>query len=128
MGNNLYFDGKKIAIDRRILPDGMGKEESFWHLISKETRQARQAGRLPDFPRAKRLHWIRPIIENFKDPLIYCWKYLEGNKKIRIYLWLRNFNHLVILEKIKNKTILVTAFTVSLGKEKDLLRRYDKKI
>ena len=51
---------KYVDFDRRILPDGGGKEEGFWHVISKINRTTGE--REPDYRRARRLPWARPWI------------------------------------------------------------------
>jgi hypothetical protein len=44
-----------VLYDGRILPDGQGKEEGFWHVVSKLDSTSRQ--REIDYRRAERLPW-----------------------------------------------------------------------
>ena len=89
-------------------------------------------GRIPDYERAKRLPWTKPTIENHSNPVIKSWDYGEGNGRIRIYLWLENYDYVVILERNRGRRkhllILITAFYVEEYKKKDLQRRYEKRI
>ena len=125
--DKVFYKDLKVIYDQRKI-DG-DKEEAFWHLI---TREDPKAGRIPEYDRAKRLPWIKPTIENHQHPDIKVWDYLEGNRRIRVYLWIENYDYVVILEKQRGKRkhliVLITAFYVVERKKKDLERRYNKKI
>jgi len=95
------------------------KEEGFWHLITKDQFidvRKKVKERLPDYKRAKRLHWIKPIIENNSHSEILVWNYEEAKGKIHTYLWLKNHDFVVIIKKRREKIgefyILVTAYYV----------------
>lgn len=121
---HLYYENLRVDFDRRMENN---KEIAFWHLITKKDKRL---GRIPDYKRAKRLPWNRPIIENHNNSEIKEWHYLEGNGEIRKYLWLENYNFCVILEMRRNEQIiiLVTAFYVEEWKKRDLEKRYQKRI
>lgn len=70
----------KIIYDKRKIDDN--KEEGFWHLITKNDRNL---GRIPDYERAKRLPWVKPIIQNYSSTDLKVWDYPEKNR-IRMYL------------------------------------------
>lgn len=124
--SKVFYQNLKVIYDKRKLWGN--KEEAFWHLITKEDTKA---VRIPAYDRAKRLPWARPTIENHDKPEVKVWDYLEGNGKVRIYLWLENYDYAVILERGKGKrkhlVILITGFYVERWKRKDLLRRYQKR-
>lgn len=104
------------------------KEDGFWHLISYEDKTM---GRIPDFKRAKRLSWIKPIIENHGHSEIKEFDYLEATGNTRKYLWLENHDFVVILEEYRNRQsfFLVTAFHISGPyKRRDLEKKYEKRI
>lgn len=107
--HSCYYDFYKIIYDTRKIDSIY--EEGFWHLISKEDYLLRK--RIPDFPRAQKLPWCKPCIENINDQLIQKWDYSEANGRIRTYIWLKNFDYVVIIEKRRNAAFLVTAFHVS---------------
>lgn len=92
------FEGRTILWDDRIL-DGQ-YEEGFWHLITKdEYTNGRATGiRLFDPRRAERLPWCAPTITNSIDPAVKVWKYREGSGRLRTYLWLDQFDYVVVLE------------------------------
>lgn len=102
---------EKLAVwwDRRVL-DGK-YPEGFWHIISRGTHP----NRIPDFRRAERLPWCGPSILHSSDPIIKLWDYQE-NKSIRTYLWLENYDYVIILEKRNGRkgivAFLITAFHV----------------
>ncbi|MCD6595569.1 hypothetical protein J7L68_07845 [bacterium] len=104
-------------------------EEGFLHLITKGPKN----NRLFDNRRAERLPWCRPTIENCKDNAVLVWDYPEKPKKIRTYIWLKDFDYVVILQKIRRKNnvfyLLITAFYVSGNSAKrNLYNKYDNRI
>ncbi len=122
----LFYQNLRVIYDNRKNSNNI--EEAFWHLVTKKNKKH---GRLIDYNRAKRLPWVRPIIENYNNPEINDFNYLEGFGGIRKYLWLENYDFVVILEKKINKEyiILVTDFYVDYNwKKKDLERKYQKRI
>ena len=125
--SKVYFADLRVIYDTRKLDDE--KEEGFWHLITKEDKKL---GRIPDYKRAKRLPWAKPTIENHNEPEVKLWDYLERNDKVRIYLWLENYDYAVVLERCRGKrkhlVVLITAFYVEKWKKKDLMRCYQKRI
>lgn len=120
---NCYFDQYKIAFDAR--KNDSPYEEGFWHLITRKNEKT--GDRIPDFPRAKRLPWCKPTIENHRDPLIRCWNYLEANGRINTYIWLVEFDYLVIIQKRRDSAFLVSAFHIDGAKQKRYYQaRYEK--
>lgn len=123
--NKCYYDSCKIVFDTRKIDNPY--EEGFWHLISKINHDTNQ--REPDFPRAQKLPWCKPVVENHQDSLIKCWQFEESNYRIRTYIWLVNFDYVVIIEKRKKDAYLVTAFHVSGdSSRKNLNNKYDQRI
>ena len=72
-----------------------GKEVIFWHLTQRKDELSRE--RLPDMRRGERLPWVRALIENSNKPEVLAWDYKEGGGSINTYLWLRDFDFLVII-------------------------------
>lgn len=125
---NTYHRGIKIIYDRTIKPDGYGKEEGFWHVISRDDNKT--GDRLIDYPRAKRLPWARPLMEYPEMPDIKVWQYQEGtaDKGIRTYIWLEKYNYALVLQRKKNVFYWVTAFYVELWKQRDLRKKYENRL
>ncbi|MFA5670777.1 MAG: hypothetical protein WC967_16205 [Balneolaceae bacterium] len=95
---NLFFCGTKVGYRPGYKQNGMGYEKIFWHLIEKEEESGEE---LIDFPRAKKLPWFKPTIENFQDFRVKVWDNQEADKKkgIRTYIWLENLDYLIILQR-----------------------------
>lgn len=101
-----------------------GREVLFWHLTSREDRDI--GGRLPDMRRCERLVWVRPSIENAHLPPVLCWDYVEGDKTIKTYIWLKEEDFVIILKKYRDETRrLVTSFYVDYpSKRRNLEMKY----
>lgn len=113
----------------RVLHDGRvgdrGLPNGFWHLITKSDGSER----LVDFRRAERLPWARPVIENSGEPVIRTWDYLEGNRAIRTYIWLEQYDYLVILQKKGSVAFLVTAYYIEGNSTRRRLRsKYEQRL
>jgi len=107
------FKEKPVWWDTRKL-DGF-YEEGFWHLIS--VKDSLTADRIPDYERARRLTWCAPCITNHRDVSIRCWDFEEAHGNIRTYIWLVDWDYLVILEKRNTRigeiAFLITAYWIS---------------
>jgi len=117
-------EGIHITFNKNIVPDGNGKEEGFWHVISKVDYQT--GDRLPDFARAKRLPWARPLMESSATTEIKVFDYYEGTKDkgIRRYIWLEDFDYVLVLQRRGNGYFWITAFFVTKGKKRNLSKKY----
>jgi len=114
-----------VLYDGRILPDGQGKEEGFWHVVSKLDSTSRQ--REIDYRRAERLPWSRPLMESPPRSEILVFDHSEGpkDKGQRRYIWLEQFGYVLILQKKKRTFFWVTAFYIdSEWKRRDLRKRF----
>jgi hypothetical protein len=137
------FRNRPLWHDRRILPDDpLGYEEGFWHLVTRDqwrynhqTRR-REKERLPEFDRAARLPWARPITRNETSEPVLAWEFEEASRRgkaIRVYLWLKALDYVVILERQSKRMgdiyMLVTSFLVEHeAKRRDLESRYARRI
>jgi len=123
-----YHRGVKVIYNGMIKADGSGKEEGFWHVVSRLDYNTGE--RLIDYPRAKRLPWAKPLMESPENPEIKVWQYQEGaaDKGLRTYIWLEDYNYALILQKKKKVFYWVTAFYVESWKEKELKRKYENRL
>lgn len=93
---DLRYKGLRVFHDDRKVDSDY--EEGFWHVIErgKDTR-------LLDLKRAKRLPWIRPLIETSDDPRLYKWVEAEldknGQKQEVTLILYREENYIVVLKK-----------------------------
>lgn len=114
-------DQKVVQLNHRLFADN--KPECFWHLCGRgENRQI-------DPGRAARLPWFRPVLENWTAPEVLAWEG-EGTQagKICRYLWLRDFDYLIILAPGRQGGwFLVTAHHVEgRRRRQDLERRRER--
>jgi hypothetical protein len=105
-----------------------GKPSIFWHLTSREDKATGE--RLPDFRRAERLPWSRPMLDNAEDPAILAWDYQEDDGAIKTYVWLRDHDFVVIMKKMADKSRrLITSFWLEYGNTKrKMMKKYENRI
>jgi hypothetical protein len=120
-----YYDGRKVWFFPEMED---GKLVIFWHLTSRE--DVERGGRLPDFRRCERLPWARPMIDHFDDSAIFAWDYLEADRTIKTYLWLKNFDFVVIMKKMNDQTRrLITSFWLEYSNTKrKMQKKYEKRL
>lgn len=110
---------KRIKISQSL-----NVEEVFWHIISKKNGNIRTF----DEQRARCIEWVKCIILDYNKNHIKRFYYYESNGKIRLYLWLEQYDFVVILEKIIAKTkeaFIVTSFYIdNLKKKKGFTKKY----
>jgi hypothetical protein len=125
------FGGLPVWWDRRFEDDDP-HEEGFWHLVTRDDKQT--GDRLLDTPRAKRLAWCRATIDHCGVAEVLAFNYLEGDGKVRTYLWLKDADYVVILGKAlrKKKTVaymLVTAFFLDgPSRRRAMQKKYDNRL
>lgn len=99
-----FVDGKPklsntpVWWDRCVLENDQ-YEEGFWHLISKDDDSRND--RLFDPRRAERLPWCRPTIDHFNEDVVRYWDYKTSKSRIVTYLWLEDFDYVIIFQKRK---------------------------
>lgn len=126
-----YFEGRTVSWNRRRL-DASPYEEGFWHLITKYDHS--QGERLLDPRRAERLPWCKPTIVNSDDEEVKVWCYQEARGKIRTYVWLENWDYVIVLENRelhggRSISFLITAFYVEGNStRRSLQRKYEKRV
>jgi hypothetical protein len=111
----------------RIDPKEDNKEYSYWH-VTHEGKVEQERIFAPR--RCERIAWIRAIIENINDPAVKIWNYKEGKGNIRTYIWLENYDYVVVLEKSRNQRtyFLVTAFYIDGNStQRSLQRKYEQR-
>ncbi len=105
-----------------------GKEVIFWHLTTRDDNET--GDRLPDCRRSERLPWARPMLDNPGAPEVLAWDYLEGDKTIKTYVWLKDYDYLVLMKKYPDgRRRLITAHCIDYPhKRKNLEKKYKKRI
>lgn len=100
------FPGARFSLKRH--PMELGKEATFWHVVS--TGKV-EADRLPDLRRSERIRWIRPMIERANEGELRRWRNRRGREE-RILIALPDFSHLVVLSDRRDYVLLWTAYCV----------------
>jgi hypothetical protein len=105
-----------------------GREVIFWHLTHREDRQTGQ--RLPDPRRCERLPWVRSIIVNAHRTEVLAFDYQEGDGSVKTYLWLRDFDFLVLMKKyLDGGRRLITSYYIDYPhKRRKLEGKYDRRL
>lgn len=83
----------------------------------------------PDFRRAERLPWARPMLDNVGQAEILNWDYEEGDGDIHTYVWLKDFDYLIVMKRYKDgRRRLITAFWLEYeSKRRGLLKKYARR-
>jgi len=111
------------------------KPERFWHIITKKEDikskcnnpcPAPENNRSYDAARAKRIHWIKPLIENWlNDPaIVHFYEKLSG--KETLHIWHTKLDFLVIVrrESRSSNRFLVSTYLI----HKNQRQRYRKRL
>lgn len=119
----LKYQGCKVGFSRKVKPDGLGYEEIFWHLVTREDKIT--AERYLDYRRAEKLPWIKAMIKHQNDACLKVWDYQEGSikKGVRTYIWLENWDFVVILQKIQRTKVAIYNIITSFHLDGDGSRR-----
>ena len=124
-----FHRGLRVIYNSAIKPDGQSKEEGFWHVVSKDDQDTGE--RLIDYPRAKRLPWAKPLMESPERSEIKVWQYQEGtsDKGIRTYIWLPEYDYILILQRKKNLLFWITAYYLESERARQgLQKKYEKRV
>lgn len=105
-----------------------GREVIFWHLTHKDDKTA--GARIPDLRRAERLPWARCLIDNATKPEILAWDYREAKGTTQTYLWLKDYNYVLLMKKYPNgQRRLLTSFYVDYSHyARKLQKKYDGRL
>lgn len=107
----------------------LGKDNNFWHIVTKkEFNISSLHERPPYIRRCERIKWPRAIIENAPDEHILIWNELDENGiNLKVHLWLKDFDYVVVLIDRKSHYLLLTAYYVDSGHyRRNLQKRYDR--
>jgi len=128
MENRAKHLRRNVAYNGIINEYSQGKVEGFWHVITCD--DSTTATRLIDYRRAERLPWSKPLMENPYHGEIKFFFYDEGDsrKGIRHYIWLERYNFVVVLQRRKSHYVWVTSFYVEKWTQRNLQRKFEKRI
>jgi hypothetical protein len=131
MFNNgpVSYRGHRVVIPRQQTD---GKEDIFWHITSRKFDRRRSDERHPDTLRSERLSWLRSVIERCPCPSdhVFDWDYEEGDGTIKTYIWLQDWDFLVILKKfLDGNRLLITSFHVdNAARHNEVLKKWENRL
>jgi hypothetical protein len=67
--------------------------------------------------RANRIHWLKPILQHWKDPRITFFTFVEADGTARDYFWYKAKAYMVIMEEVTPDYVLITGFCVDRKEE-----------
>ena len=115
------FESKRWAVKRQPLI--MGKEATFWHIIS---RADNRSGARPAVEmRCERIRWPRAMIDRHRDGSFRVWQNTRG-RSTRILIALPDFSYVTILEDRGSYVMLWTAYCVDGSRRKQLRAEYSR--
>ena len=117
----VVVDGCNVVVNNRLDKSwGDSYTYGFTHIITRG-----EGYRGIDYERAKKLPWVRAILENYTKPEVTAFWYRQP-KRDSLYLWLQDHDFVVILTPLVGKRaastsdrVIVSAYSV------DSHRRYD---
>ncbi len=123
----------------KICPCPFSKEdkpERFWHIITKEEKRTKhrnnpcpdkiERNRKYDEARAKRIHWIKILIDNWQSDDDIKHFYQKRDYKTTLVIWHTTRDFLIIVRKLSNTNdkFLVSSYLVYRSE----IRRYEKQL
>ncbi len=115
---------------------GLTYEECFWHLVSRYRYMWTSAGLMKqrDFDplRAERLPWFAPTVKHANSDNVLVWNYLEKGRRLRTYVWLYDWDYVIVLEPKRLRKgmvyFIITAYYVDgPATKKSLEIKYEKR-
>jgi hypothetical protein len=86
--------------------------------------------RLTDPRRSERLPWVKKMIENAREDEILAWDYMEAKGKVNTYIWLKDYDFLVLMKKYPDgRRRLLTSFYIDYPNyRRKLEKKYARRI
>lgn len=123
----LIHKGRRVVFntDRSRHPIFKGKFEGFVHVV---TRRSQYTGkRQYDRDRANRIHWIKPILDNWQSPLVSYFERVNDDGQVQYFYWVQSLSFLIILRELTPDLLLVTSFCIdadNIGQFRNYLNEY----
>ena len=108
----LIHKGRRVVFNtnRSRHPLFRGKFEGFVHVITRKSQYTDK--RQYDRDRANRVHWIKPILDNWQNPLVSYFEKVNDEGQLQYFYWVQPLNFLVILRELTPDFLLVTSFCI----------------
>lgn len=110
--NPLIHKNRKVIFNtnRSKHPLFKGKYQGFVHLVTRDNQYNDK--RQYDRDRANRIHWIRPILENWEKPIVSYFEEYNSDGELQYFYWVQPLSFIIILREISVDLLLVTAYCV----------------
>ena len=107
----VLFEGQKIWVEQKRSNIRLfyAFPYTFVHVITQELEKGQ---RKFEQARAKRVHWIKPILLSCADDRIRVFERVHDSGKPQVYFWFRDLSYVVILRTLTERKQLLTAFCV----------------
>ncbi len=121
----LLFKDKPVKLDyNKDFKQTKKREKSFYHLV-KKTEDKRSRRVINDPPRAIKIGWIRPLIENYSCKGVLCWDYWEFGV-VRTYIWIVRHSYVIILQEEPSEYVLISGYYVD--RDERLCKKFKHRI
>lgn len=115
--DGVLFEGERIWVEVKRSNMGVFRAfpQTFVHIVSREQKNGKREF---DQVRAKRLHWIKPILLHSQDARVRVFARTHDTGKPQTYFWFKDLSYVVILRTLTARKQLLTAFCVDEDYEK----------
>lgn len=113
ISNPFQLNGKDVYLEKgNAKPKAYSMyNKTFWHLITRKS-DAYDGERIFISQRANRVHWIKHILCNYKDPLIRYYKWRDDDGICKDHYWLHAKEYMVVVHEKNTGFKIVTGFCV----------------
>ncbi len=108
----LVHRGKTVTFNKNRTrhPLFKGKFDGFVHIVTRKSNYKDR--REFDKNRANRIHWIKPILNNWQNSEVSYFERINDKGVLQYYYWAQSLNFLVILKECTQNLLLMTAYCV----------------
>ncbi|OMP74808.1 hypothetical protein [[Flexibacter] sp. ATCC 35208] len=108
----LIHRGKIVTVNRNLSHHPLFKRkfEGFVHVVTRKSGYTDK--RQYDRDRANRIHWIKPILDNWDSPLVSYFERVGDDSALQYFYWVQTLQFVVILREVSPDLLLVTAYCV----------------
>ena len=123
----LIHKGRRVIFNtsRSRHPLFRGKFEGFVHVVTRKSQYTDK--RQYDRDRANRIHWIKPILDEWQNPLVSYFERVNDDGQLQYFYWVQTLSFLVILRELTPDLLLVTSYCIdnqNIGQFRKYLNEY----